>query len=72
MALIHLLVAILPLAGTAFAAPNSPATSLSRRSVKCLTVGATATATWTNSAGQTCTFKGTVGSNFGANAAGGE
>lgn len=39
-------------------------------SITCLKVGATATATWTNSAGQTCTFTGVVGSNYGANSAG--
>lgn len=70
-----LLTLLLPLAGTALAFPprSSPASSLfSKRSVTCLKVGATATATWTNSAGQTCTFTGTVGSNFGENASGGE
>ncbi|KAK8210715.1 hypothetical protein IWZ01DRAFT_291098 [Phyllosticta capitalensis] len=41
-------------------------------SVTCLTVGSSATATWTNSAGQTCSFTGVVGSNYGTNSAGGE
>lgn len=73
MALTYLLLALLPLAGTALAAPSiSPASPLFKRSVTCLTVGATATATWTNSAGQTCKFTGTVGSNFGENTTGGE
>ena len=34
-------------------------------SITCLKVGQTATATWTDSAGKTCTWQGTVGSNFG-------
>ncbi|KAH7157295.1 hypothetical protein B0J13DRAFT_617406 [Dactylonectria estremocensis] len=46
--------------------------TLSRRSVTCLKVGATATAKWTNSAGQSCTFVGVVGSNYGTNTAGGD
>lgn len=40
-------------------------------SIKCLKVGATATAQWTNAATQTCTWTGTVGSNFGTDAANG-
>ncbi len=36
-------------------------------SVTCLKVGATATARWTNEAGEACTWKGVVGSNFGTN-----
>ena len=36
-------------------------------SVTCLKVGATATAQWTNEAGEACTWVGTVGSNFGTN-----
>lgn len=65
--------ALLSLVTLALAAPStSPASPLLKRSVTCLTVGATATATWTNSAGQTCTYKATVGSNFGENASGGE
>lgn len=43
---------------------------LEKRSITCLTVGKTATATWTNSAGQKCTFSGVVGSNYGTNSAG--
>lgn len=39
-------------------------------SITCLKVGATATASWTNSEGQTCTFKGIIGSNYGSNSAG--
>lgn len=39
-------------------------------SITCLMVGASATATWTNSAGKTCTFTGVVGSNYGSNSAG--
>jgi hypothetical protein len=37
-------------------------------SITCLKVGKVATATWTNNAGQACTWTGTVGSNFGVNA----
>lgn len=36
-------------------------------SVTCLKVGSTATAQWTNEAGEACTWVGTVGSNFGMN-----
>jgi hypothetical protein len=43
---------------------------LEKRAVSCLAVGASATARWTNSAGKTCTFTGTVGSNFGPNPSG--
>lgn len=72
MALTYFLLALLPLAGTILAMPSSQASPLSRRSVTCLKVGATATATWTNAEGQTCTFSGVVGSNYGENASGGE
>lgn len=41
--------------------------TLAEASVTCVKVGATAKATWTNSAGKTCTWTGTVGSNFGTN-----
>ena len=41
--------------------------ALEKRAVSCLKVGATATATWTNAAGRTCRWTGTVGSNFGTN-----
>ena len=34
-------------------------------SVTCVKVGATATAQWTNKAGEACTWTGVVGSNFG-------
>lgn len=67
------LLCLLPLLGAVLAAPGiSPVSPLHKRSVTCLKVGATATATWTNSAGQTCKFTGIVGSNFGENASGGE
>ena len=36
-------------------------------SITCVKVGSTATAQWTNEAGETCTWVGTVGSNFGTN-----
>ena len=36
-------------------------------SITCMKVGATATAQWTNEAGETCTWVGVVGSNFGIN-----
>lgn len=51
------------------AAPAQDA-ELDKRAITCLRVGATATARWTNSAGQTCTFSGVVGSNYGSNSAG--
>lgn len=54
------LLAILPLA---LAASH-------KRSITCLQVGSTATASWTNSAGQKCTFTGVVGSNYGPNPSG--
>lgn len=54
----------------AVAAAPSQESSLDKRSVTCLRVGATATARWTNAAGQSCTFTGVVGSNYGANPAG--
>lgn len=43
---------------------------LSLGSITCLDVGTTATATWTNSKNQTCSYTGLVGSNYGANTAG--
>ena len=58
MKVFYTLVAGLPLAGSA---------TLSKRSITCLEVGATATATWTNNDGQTCSFVGVVGSNYGTN-----
>ncbi|QSZ36204.1 hypothetical protein DSL72_007330 [Monilinia vaccinii-corymbosi] len=42
--------------------------TLAHASVSCLKVGSTAKATWENSASKTCTWTGTVGSNFGINA----
>ncbi|KAF2437474.1 hypothetical protein P171DRAFT_506307 [Karstenula rhodostoma CBS 690.94] len=56
------------LSAIAFAAPTP---ELSARSIKCLKVGATATATWTNAAGKTCKWTGVVGSNFGTDSANG-
>ncbi|PYI01255.1 hypothetical protein BO78DRAFT_464811 [Aspergillus sclerotiicarbonarius CBS 121057] len=47
-----------------------PSQTLNKRSVTCLKVGATATASWTNSAGQTCLYVGVVGSNYGENSDG--
>lgn len=41
-------------------------------SVTCIKVGATAKATWVNSAGKTCTWSGSVGSNFGTTSSGSE
>ena len=41
------------------------AASPASASVTCLKVGATATAKWTNNATKSCTWTGTVGSNFG-------
>lgn len=61
MKVFYALVAALPLAVSA---------TLSKRSITCLEVGATATATWTNSDGQTCSFAGVVGSNYGTNSDG--
>jgi hypothetical protein len=49
--------------------PASPA--VEKRAISCLRVGATATASWTNAAGQSCRWSGVVGSNFGANSANG-
>lgn len=40
--------------------------------ISCITPGATQTATWTNTFGQTCYWTGTVGANLGTNSAGGE
>ncbi|KAH8592549.1 hypothetical protein B0O99DRAFT_517706 [Bisporella sp. PMI_857] len=54
----------------ALAALGLPMSPLDKRAITCLTVGATATAKWTNSAGQSCTFSGVVGSNYGTNSAG--
>lgn len=61
------------LASLAFAALafGSPVESLEKRSIACLNVGATSTATWKNSAGKTCRWTGIVGSNFGTNSVNG-
>lgn len=53
-------------------ANSTPSRNNYKRAITCLTPGSTATATWTNSAGQTCTYTGVVGSNYGTNSAGGE
>lgn len=66
------LLVLMALIGPVIATPTSPASPLQKRSVTCLAVGASATATWTNAAGQSCSFVGVVGSNYGTNAAGGE
>ncbi|KAH9429994.1 hypothetical protein MCOR27_000291 [Pyricularia oryzae] len=63
--LISCLLALCPLAVLA-----GPAPELQKRSITCLKIGDNATATWKNAAGQTCTFTGVVGSNFGTNPAG--
>jgi hypothetical protein len=52
------------------ATPSTPEMAINKRSVTCLKVGAVATATWINSAGQSCSFVGVVGSNYGTNGAG--
>jgi hypothetical protein len=49
----------------------SASPAVDKRTISCLTVGATATASWTNAAGQSCRWSGVVGSNFGANSANG-
>lgn len=66
----YLILGLLPL--LAVAAPSASDALVNKRSITCLAVGSTATATWTNSAGKTCRFTGVVGSNYGTNAAGGE
>ncbi|KZL70461.1 hydrolytic enzyme protein [Colletotrichum tofieldiae] len=65
---VSFLLALCPLA--ALAAPSPSPLGHDKRAITCLKVGATATARWTNNAGQTCTFTGVVGSNYGANSAG--
>lgn len=62
------ILSLLPL--LAMAMPSTPEMAIKKRSVTCLKVGATATATWTNSAGQSCSFVGVVGRNYGTNSAG--
>lgn len=49
----------------------SASPALDKRAISCLKVGATATASWTNAAGQSCRWTGVVGSNFGANSVNG-
>ncbi|RYN23883.1 hypothetical protein AA0113_g2876 [Alternaria arborescens] len=49
----------------------SASPTLDKRAISCLKVGATATASWTNAAGQSCRWTGVVGSNFGANSVNG-
>jgi hypothetical protein len=65
---ISTILTLLPL--LAMAIPSTPEMAIKKRSVTCLKVGATAIATWTNSAGQSCSFVGVVGSNYGTNSAG--
>ncbi|ORY59489.1 uncharacterized protein BCR38DRAFT_444672 [Pseudomassariella vexata] len=64
-----ILLGLLPLVSLVAAGPSSP--FLNRRAITCLKVGATATASWTNNAGQACTFTGMVGSNYGTNSVNG-
>ncbi|KAI1331768.1 hypothetical protein F5Y16DRAFT_243491 [Xylariaceae sp. FL0255] len=52
--------------------PRSVSALREKRSITCLDVGATATASWTDAEGRSCTFQGVVGSNYGTNAAGGD
>lgn len=59
------LLGLLPLLATAVPSPTE--LGLEKRSITCLKVGATATASWTNSAGKSCKWTGVVGSNFGTN-----
>ncbi|OGM45362.1 hypothetical protein ABOM_005584 [Aspergillus bombycis] len=68
MSMLYKILFLFPLAS--MAVPSAPSSNLGKRSITCLTVGQSATATWTNSAGQTCSFVGVVGSNYGANSAG--
>nr|AQA29268.1 extracellular protein 47 [Fulvia fulva] len=56
----------------ALLSPIALASPLEKRAITCLKVGSIATASWTNAAGQRCTFSGIVGSNYGTNSAGGE
>lgn len=76
MTFLRFMLALAPIVAGISALPSSPSPisspHLTPRSVTCLAVGTTATATWTNSAGQTCTYSAVVGSNFGENLAGGE
>ncbi|EPS26413.1 hypothetical protein PDE_01349 [Penicillium oxalicum 114-2] len=65
---ISAILTLLPL--LAMAMPSAPEAPHSKRSITCLKVGQTATATWTNSAGKRCSFVGVVGSNYGASSSG--
>ncbi|KAK1968812.1 hypothetical protein LY78DRAFT_402951 [Colletotrichum sublineola] len=65
---ISFLLVLCPLA--VLAVPSALPLELDKRSITCLKVGQMAAATWKNSAGKTCTFRGVVGSNFGADAEG--
>jgi hypothetical protein len=59
--------------GAMLAALTIASPMIEKRSITCLEVGSTATATWKNAAGKTCKWTGIVGSNFGTNSAtGGE
>lgn len=49
---------VIAFAGIVTASPTPEI--LEKRAVSCLTVGATATARWTNSAGKTCTWTGSL------------
>ncbi|KAI1335591.1 hypothetical protein F5Y15DRAFT_241303 [Xylariaceae sp. FL0016] len=69
MLALQVIAAMLPCLALAMPRNDSP---LEKRSITCLTVGATATATWTDSSGRTCTYSGVVGSNYGENDAGGD
>jgi hypothetical protein len=53
--------------GATLAALTVASPVIEKRSVTCLEVGSTATATWKNAAGKTCKWTGIVGSNFGTN-----
>lgn len=62
----HLTISISILISAA-AAAVPPLPSPPKSGISCLAVGSTATAYWTNAAGQSCTWTGVVGSNFGKN-----
>ncbi|KAM0722098.1 hypothetical protein Q7P37_001539 [Cladosporium fusiforme] len=59
---------LLALTGSVAASPTPEI--LSRQAISCLAIGSSATARWTNSAGQICTYTGIVGGNYGANPSG--
>ncbi|KNG46423.1 hydrolytic enzyme protein [Stemphylium lycopersici] len=63
---------LLSLSLTALLATSiSASPTLDKRGISCLKIGATATASWTNAAGQSCRWRGIVGSNFGSNSVNG-